>query len=112
MYIFHKEDLAVVLQILAFAIPFAAFKEIASSVFYAFQEVRYEVYSKNIVENFLKIISVFVLIILGFKVVGFAISYVFAVIFSGIMAFYFLGKKVFPLFNSTIKSISSLHGNG
>lgn len=105
LYIFHKEDLAVVLQILAFAIPFAAFKEIASSVFYAFQEVRYEVYSKNIVENFLKIISVFVLIILGFKVVGFAISYVFAVIFSGIMAFYFLGKKVFPLFNSTIKSI-------
>ena len=51
LYIFHKEDLAVVLQILAFAIPFAAFKEIASSVFYAFQEVRYEVYSKNIVEN-------------------------------------------------------------
>ncbi len=104
-YIFHKEDLAIVLQIFAFAIPFAAFKEIVSSVFYAFQEIKYEVYSKNIIENLLKIISVFILILLGFKAVGFVISYVFAIILSSFVAFYFLEKKVFSLLSSTIKSI-------
>jgi len=105
--IFHTSYLADIILILALTIPFTALGFIISAIFRAFQSVKYEVYSKQIIENFMKFFVTVIFIILGYRVLGAAIAYLAAVVTAFLLAVYFLEKKVFSIFKAPEKSIRS-----
>jgi len=97
---FHNPNLSIIIKIIAIAIPFNVFREILFSTLRAFQKIRYEVYAKNIIENISKIILTLIFLVLGLSIIGATISYTLSILFSAILAFYFLEKKVFSFFKN------------
>ena len=60
--------------------------------------MRYRVYTENIFQEPLKLAAIVILLLLGFGVVGAAWGWVLAIMVMPFIAFYFLEKKVFPVF--------------
>lgn len=102
---FHNVQLSLLFKVFAFAIPIDVLRSIFLNTFQAFQRVEYDVYAKSIAENATKVILTFLIIYLGFGIVSAAIVYVFAIFVSFVMSFYFMEKKVFPVFKTEITSI-------
>ena len=104
--IFHESRLTSVLRIFSIAIPFYV---LAQNFLYGtigFQYIQYSVYTEHIFQNTFKIIAIVILLFLGFGVLGAACGWVLAIVSMPFLAFYFLEKKVFPVFNTKIKAIS------
>jgi len=97
---FDNPSLSIIIKIISLAIPFNVFREILLYTLRAFKKIQYEVYSKNIVENLIKIIFTLVFIILGLSLIGAIISYTVAIICSAVLTYYFLEKKVFSIFKN------------
>lgn len=95
--LFHNPNLNIIIKIMALAIPFNTLREVLFKTIRSFQRVEYEVYSKHIAENLTKVIFSVVFLILGYKFIGLAIAYVFAVFLSFLLAVYYLKIKVFPI---------------
>ena len=108
LYFFHNQDLSIVFKILAVFIPFSVFRELISNIFQAFQKIKYEIYSKNIIENITKIILTIIFMIMGIKLIGFTIAYAFGILISSLTAFFFFKKKIFPSFKANLSISSSL----
>lgn len=104
---FHNADLSLLFKVFAFALPLDALRSIFIGAFKAFQKVEYEVYAKSIAENLTKVILTFIIIYMGFGVVGAAIAYVLSIFISFVLSFYFLEKKVFPVLKTKIVSIKN-----
>ena len=100
--IFHNQKLSIIIKIIAFAIPFDVTRDIVLSATKGFQHMKYDVYSKNIVEGVSKIILTIILVYLGLSIVGATLAYTIAVVISTLFAFYYLEKKVFPFLNTKI----------
>jgi len=103
--IFHETDLTPVLRIFAIAIPFWVLARIFNSGTIGFQEIKYKVYTEFIFKDSFKLIAIVTFVALGYGVVGAAWGWVLAIILTPFLAFYFLEKKVFPIFNTKIKAI-------
>ncbi|MFH1455579.1 MAG: flippase [archaeon] len=104
---FHKPELAILLKIFAFAVPFQSLRAVFINTAKGFEKVQYEMYTKNIIENVLKVVLTLILLYFGFSVVGAALGYALALFVSMIFAVYFVQKKVFPVFSSKIKAVYS-----
>lgn len=100
---FNNQNLAIVLKILALAIPFAVLSEIFINAIRAFQKVRYEVYSKNITENLIRVILTLVFLLLGLKLFGITLAYSISIFTTAVLSFYFLEKKIYPFFKTDYK---------
>jgi len=68
--------------------------------------MRYNVYAQYIFQEPLKLAAIVVLLLLGFGVLGAAWGWVLAIIAMPFLAFYFLEKKIFPIFKTKVKAIS------
>lgn len=104
--IFHNPQLTPILKIFAIAIPFNVFREISLSIIKAFKKAEYEVYSKNITENVIKVLLTVLLLYFGFSVFGAAVAYFLAIFISTFVAFYFF-KKVYTSFKTKLSPIYS-----
>jgi len=103
--IFHNADLGIVLKILVFVIPLGVINNILYMVFKGFEKVKYEVYTKNILENVVKII--FTLIVILFftdKIIGLSLAIVISTVLTTIFGFYLMEKKVFSILKTKIQS--------
>jgi O-antigen/teichoic acid export membrane protein len=105
IHIFHDANLTQVLRIFAIAVPFLVLAQNLLSATVGFQEMRYQVYTENIFKEPLKLGAIVILVALGFGVTGAAWGWTIAIVLMPFVAFYFLEKKVFPIFNSKIKAI-------
>jgi O-antigen/teichoic acid export membrane protein len=105
--IFNEPDLGIILKVFAFIIPLDVTKRIILIAIRAFQKLKYEVYSRDLIEGSFKVILGVILVSLGYKAFGAAIAYLLALLFALIAAFYFLEKKVFPIFKTKIQSIKN-----
>jgi len=103
--IFHESDLTPVLMIFAIGIPFWTLTTIFNSVSIGFQKIEYNVYTTYIFKDSFKLIAIVSLLAAGYGVIGAAVGWVLAIVGMSVLAFYFLEKKVFPIFNNTVKSI-------
>jgi len=103
--IFHDATLTPVLKIFSIGVPFLVLAQDLLSATVGFQEMRYQVYTNEVFQNIVKLLSIVTLVTLGFGVSGVAWGWVLAVILTPFLAFYFLEKKVFPVFNTKIKAI-------
>lgn len=103
-HIFHNPSLNIVLKILAVSIPFIVGMEIFSGIFTAFKKIEYSVFITEIFEKLVKLVLLFILIYVGFKLEAVILSYLISIIISFTLSLYFL-QKVYPLFRNKIKSI-------
>jgi len=106
IHIFHEANLTPVLAIFAIGIPFWALTTIFNSGSIAFQQIKYHVYTMYIFKDSFKLIAIVVFLLLGYGVIGAAVGWILAVVGMSILSFYFLEKKVFPVFSGAVKSIS------
>jgi len=106
IHIFHEPNLIQVLRIFSLGIPFWALANNFVSATVGFQNLRYRVYVNELFQNTLKLIAIVALLASGFEVIGAAWGWILAVIGMPLLAFYFLQKKVFPIFNTKTKTIS------
>ncbi|MCD4666955.1 flippase [archaeon] len=103
--IFHNIKLTPILRILSFTILLTPLRNIYLSVIKAFKKVQYDVYSRSIMENLIKIVFTIIFIYFGLNIIGAAFAYLIAVIGGFFLSFYFLEKKIFSIFNTKITSI-------
>jgi len=105
VHVFHDANLTPVLKIFSIGVPFLVLAQNLLSVTVGFQEMKYYVYIQFIFQEPLKLGAIVTLVALGFGVIGVAWGWVLAIILMPFLAFYFLEKKVFPIFNTKIKAI-------
>ena len=106
IHVFHDADLTSILRIFSIAIPFSVLTSNLLSATVGFQDMRYRVYTENIFQEPLKLTAIVILLLLGFGVVGAAWGWVLAIMVMPFIAFYFLEKKVFPVFKTEVKAVS------
>lgn len=105
IHVFNELKLTPILRIFSIAIPFSVLAQNLVSSTIGFQDLRYKVYVNDIFQNTFKLAAIVTLLLLGFGVLGAAWGWVLAIILTPFLAFYFLDKKLFPIFRSKIKSI-------
>jgi len=105
IHVFHSPELTPILKIFAIAIPFLVLTDNAIYATIGFQDVRYRVYVVDLFQNIFKLLAIVALLVLGFGVMGAAWGWVLAIVLTPFLAFYFLEKRVFPIFNAKVKAI-------
>ena len=106
IHIFHEINLTPILRIFSVAVPFLVLTQNLLSTIIGFHAVKYQVYVQQIFHEVSKLVGIVTLVALGFGVVGAAWGWVLTIILMPLLAFYFLEKKVFPIFNTKIKATS------
>lgn len=106
IHVFHDANLTPILRIFAIGIPFSVLASNLLSATVGFQDMRYNVYAQYIFQEPLKLAAIVVLLLLGLGVLGAAWGWVLAIIVMPFIAFYFVEKKVFPIFKTKVKAIS------
>ena len=106
VHIFHENNLTPVLTIFAIGIPFWTIATVFVSISIAFQQIKYHVSTFYIFKDSVKLIAIVSLLLIGYGVTGAAVGWILAVVGMAALSFYFVEKKTFPLFSSTVKSIS------
>lgn len=103
LHVFHDQTLSQVLKIFSFAIPFTILAGNFISATIGFQDLRYSIYVHDVSENALRLMAIVILLSLGFGLVGAAWGWCIAIMITPFLAFYFLEKRVFPLFRTKTK---------
>ncbi|MBN2435241.1 MAG: flippase [Spirochaetes bacterium] len=93
--IFHAEGLGLILRIFALGIIFSGITEILVFSTQAFQIMKYKVMVRMIFEPLLRILSVIIVFILGWQLIGAAFAFLGSIVLGTLLALYYL-KKVFP----------------
>ena len=106
IHVFHDANLTPILRIFAIGIPFSVLANNLLSATVGFQDMRYNVYAQYIFQEPLTLTAIVILLLLGFGVVGAAWGWVLAIMLTPFLAFYFLEKKVFPVFKTKVKAVS------
>lgn len=102
---FQNPNLSVVLKIFSLVLVFEAIRRIITETLRAFQEIKYYVITRNIIEPVFNFLLALLFIFLGYGLIGVSFAYVAAIFISFVVAFYLLEKKVFPMFNSKISAL-------
>ncbi len=100
---FDKTTLSAILKITAFIIPVTAILFIFFASFEAFRFLKYELYTKNIFEGAFKLAFTFLMISLGYSVIGVMFVYLAAVVGSMILSFYYIRKYIHPIIKKETK---------
>ncbi len=102
--IFHNDSLIKIIKILAFSIPAYVLSEVLLSIIRAYREVKYVVYSKNLLEGLSKIVLSLIAIYFGYALFGISLAYVISLVVTFVVTFYFIEKKLFPIFKKDVKT--------
>lgn len=105
--LFHNARLVPVIKIIAFAIPLNVTANIFLAALRAFQKIKYEVITKQLIEGIVRLAATITAVYLSWGLFGITIAYVTAIGSIAIFSFYFLEKHVFPIIKTKIKSIST-----
>ena len=106
IHFFHDATLTPILRVFSIGIPFLVLTSNFLSATIGFQDMRYSVYTQYIFQEPLKLALIVILLALGFGVLGAAWGWVITLITTSFLAFYFLEKKVFPIFRTGVKAVS------
>ena len=108
--VFHARQLSSVLRSLALGIIFTAATEISVYSLQAFEEVRYRVLVRQIIEPGLSLLLALAFLILGWGLAGAVLAFLFPILVGSLCAFSFL-KKVFPAIGKKDTAAVSETGN-
>ena len=102
---FHEPNLVPVLRIFVISLPFLVLAQILLVVTVGFQDMKYNVYVRDLFQNIFRLPIILFLLFMGFGVLGATTGYIAAIIAMPFLAFYFLEKRVFSISTTKIKSI-------
>ena len=102
---FHNPAVSPVIKLIVVAIPFQTLLINSRSIIMAFKEIKYRVYSENILQGIIKVALIILLALIGIDVLGATLAFVLSIMVSGIICFYFVEFKIFPIIRSNIKPI-------
>lgn len=97
---FDSEQLIPVLKVLALVPPFANISKIAISTTLAYKKIRYHVITNQIFQNLVQFLTVIPLLLIGYGALAAAGAWLAGYILSAFVAFYFLERKIGPVFLS------------
>lgn len=100
--IFHNIELTFLLRILSLTLPLITMSDILLGIIIGFQRIEYRVLIKDILENFIRLIFTFIVIYLGYKLIGVAVVYILSFVITTILSFCFLQKKIFPFVKTNV----------
>lgn len=103
--ILHQPDLSLIIKILSLSLPFYTVGVLYLSVIKAYKRMDYWVLIKNILENFVKVLITYILILFGLGVIGATIGFTIASMFTFIIAVILVESKLVPIIKSKIVSI-------
>ena len=103
--IFQEERLAIVIIIMALAIPFNSIRSVASSTIQAFQSIKYDVYGRLITENITKILATIIFLSLGMGILGIVNGFLAGIIVSSLLTIYLLNKHLIKIRTKELKPI-------
>jgi len=103
---FFDPNLSPILKIFSFLIPILVTSEFFLRTMVAFKKNQYSVFIQDFLEKLIKLLLTVLLIYLGYGLYGATAAYVISIVFTLILSFYFMEKKVFSILNKTIKSIN------
>ena len=103
VYVFNEPALAPLIAMLSFVMLTAPIMYICLAAAEGFQTMRYEVYLNKIGKTVFTIVITVALLLMGFGVVGAALSYLMGYVITFVLAVYLLNKSVFPIFSKSIK---------
>ena len=93
---FHDPNLTPILRLVSLTLPFLTLSDIFIAVITGFQKIEYKVLAKEIINNIFKLVLTFVVIYLGYNLIGVTLIYVLSIVITAALSFYFLQKKIFP----------------
>ncbi len=102
--LFHTEQLTLILKIFAFAVPFDCLRGVFLGVIKGFKNLKYEFYARYLIEGSSRILLMFVLVYLGFGIIGAGVAYVVSVIISFLFSLFFF-TKTFSFFTESADEI-------
>lgn len=105
VFVFNEPLLSPVIRIFSFILPFFVIYSVFNSALLGFKKVKYNVLSWFIGRPLSTLLALFIFMLLGFGLVGAAISYLLGFGISAILAFLFMERKVFPVVRSKIKAV-------
>lgn len=105
IHVFHDVGLTPILRIFSIGIPFWVLAKSLLSGIIGFQDMKYPVFVEHVFQNALKFGGIVILVALGFGVLGAAWGWVIGIIVMPFLAFYFLERKIFPVFNTKVKAV-------
>lgn len=95
--LFHDVRVAMVIQVLAFAIPFYAWTGLFVSVAEAYYKNQYSAATKIIGESIARLLFTAVALWLGFGLFGISFAFLLSVVIGFVFSFYFMEFKVFSI---------------
>jgi len=104
VFFFREPALGLVFKILAFVIPFDVLRNILFNTVRGYENVTYEIYSRNITENVAKVLITLILFSLGYKLLGATTAFAIAIVISFFLILFFAIRN-FHLFKTKVKAI-------
>ncbi len=106
IHVFGDANLTAILKIFSIGIPFWVLARSFLSCIVGFQDMKYPVLVEQVFQNVLKLCAIVILFMLGFGVLGVTWGWVLSIILMPFLAFYFLERKIFSIFNRKVKAVA------
>jgi len=100
--IFHNSELIPILRLFSLTLPFMSLSDIFLGVIIGFQKINYKVLVKEIIESVIRLVFTFIVIYLGYNLLGVAVVYLISFVITSFLSFYLLQKRVFPFFKTKV----------
>ncbi len=112
IYFFKNSNLIPILKILALTIPLLVISNVFLAAIRAIKDAKSFSFTKNINENFVKVLFTLILLFFGLGVIGAAIGYVVAIASTAIISFYIIKNKLLdPISKKSKKDLKSIKSN-
>jgi len=96
--IFHNPQLIIFLKFLSFFVPISVASGIFTSTIRAFEEIKWSSFIKNILGNAIQLITLIILVYLGFKTNSIIFSYTLGIVGIFIVSYFICKIKIFKFF--------------
>ena len=103
--VFDEPNLAPLLKIFSFSVPFYGLFYIFMYAIGGFQEMKYLVYVRDLFPNSIRLCLLIILLLLGYDVYGVAFAYAFAIVATSFIALVYL-IRIFPVLRKKTKFVS------
>lgn len=104
VFFFSNQEIAPVLKILSFSLPFLVLTSTLMIIVQAFKKIEYKVYIRSILEIIAKIAFTVLFFLLGYGVSGVAMGLTLSAVFAFAVSLYAVQKKVYPLLAGKAKA--------
>jgi len=102
---FNNPKFAPILIIFSIAIPLSIFARIITQAMLTFQKQGYDVCARVIGRDFVNLILAIAIVTMGGSIIEISFVYLIALVFSVILGYFILEKKISPFFRTKVKAI-------